>query len=122
MNVKAIENLREKIKEATGQDFIEYNGPGLAILVPHAQPAGSEQASPLMTGALVVRRGLKREIIGTGVVEAGPQLDRPNLGLISVTRLGLIDPTQSGRTIVWETEEVSPPSADELIALLIPRS
>lgn len=117
MNFEAADALRKRIKKATGQE-LEYNDPSLVILIPHAQLPGSEQIPPLSPGTLIVRRGPNGKITGTGIVEVGQQQSRYDL--IGVTRLGLIDGNKTGRTDLWRKDELSPPTADELIALLVP--
>lgn len=123
MNFEAADALRKRIAKATGQELVGYNAPSLVTLVPHAQLAGNEQLSPLSPGTLIVRRGPGGKIIGTGIVEVGQQQSSrpPKHDLIGVTRLGLIDGSQTGRVDTWNKEELSPPTAEELIALLVPQ-
>ena len=122
MSFDVVKTLRERIAKATGENFVGYNALSLVTLVPHAQLPGNEQISPVSPGTLIVRRGQNGEVIGTGIVEGSQRALRRASDLIGVTRLGILDPAQAGRFAEWKPEDVSSPTADELIALLVPRS
>ncbi len=125
MSVEAIDVLRRRIAQATGRDFVEPNCQALSILIPHSgSPDRSDaQVLPLTPGSLVARRNRTGTIIELGLIDQDNDplhsfLERE----VGVTLLDIGDPDIAGAKVIRTGRDLSEPTREELIALLIPRS